>query len=100
KGPNLRRGPQWLHFQFHKKPAPSGSPDVLTGTARLDKKWGRDVNLQTVEFERLGQPAPAGAAAETKAKAKEVPGTKAAATPESVSGGRVWTSCAWSDDLR
>jgi hypothetical protein len=98
KGPNLRTGPQWLHFQFQKKPAPSGSPDVLTGTARLDRKWGRDVNLQTVEFERLGQPVPAATASDANAKGKA--GAKTGAQPDGVSAGRVWTSCTWSDDLR
>jgi hypothetical protein len=82
KGPTFRASPQWLHFRFKKSQGREGSPDVLTGTVRLDKKWGRDVNLETVPFERLGEaPAKAGKAANKDAT-------------------DLWSECGWLDDLR
>lgn len=84
KGPTFRSAPQWLHFRFDKSQGREGSPDVLTGTARLDKKWGRDVNLETVPFERLGQ----------AAKAAKVPQDAKEAAKD------LWSECVWLDDLR
>ena len=83
KGPSFRTAPQWLHFRFLKSQGDGGSPDVLTGTAPLDKKWSRDVNLETVEFERMGQAAPGARRAEARTDAKSL-----------------WSECVWLDDLR
>lgn len=78
KGPTFRPAPQWLHFRFVKSQGQAGSPDVLTGIAPLDKKWSRDVNLETVPFERMGR---AGGRTEGELPA-------------------VWSHCDWLDDLR
>lgn len=90
KGPNFRTTPQWLHFRLVKNGPSSGktgkaapptiTPDVLEGTIPLDKKWGRDVDLETMPFERLG-------------------GGGTAAAP-SAALSELWSTCAWTDDLR
>lgn len=90
KGPNFRTAPQWLHFRLVKSGQPSGArgktaapavtPDVLEGTLPLDKKWGRDVELETMAFERLGAAGPAAASATALSE--------------------LWSTCAWTDDLR
>jgi hypothetical protein len=82
KGPNFRTAPQWLHFRFVKSHGRAGSPDVLTGTASLDRKWSRDVNLETVPFERMGR----AAGQPTETADKDVPS--------------LWSQCDWADDLR
>lgn len=79
KGPTFRTTPQWLHFRFVKSLGPGGSPDVLTGTVPLDKKWSRDINLETVPFERMGR-------AGTADDGADVPS--------------LWSQCEWVDDLR
>ena len=82
KGPNFRSTPQWLHFRFVKGQGRGGSPDVLTGIAALDKKWGRDVTLETVPFERMGRTA-------------DQPGSQADGEVPPL-----WSQCDWVDDLR
>lgn len=84
KGPNFRTAPQWVHFRVTKASAKRKvTPDVLESTLPLDKKWGRDVELETMPFERLGTPAKAStSAASSKALAE------------------LWSACGWTDDLR
>lgn len=82
KGPGFRSTPQWLHFRFMKSQGRAGSPDVLTGTVPLDKKWSRDVNLETVPFERMGR------------------GGGPAKSDGDVDVPPLWSQCDWVDDLR
>jgi hypothetical protein len=101
KGPTFSSSPQWLHFRFDKSQGRDGTPDVLTGTVRLDKKWGRDVNLETVPFERLGQPIPKATTKAAQAATKEVSkdATKET-TKETTDATDLWSECVWLDDLR